>query len=49
MAQETQTGALHQSREWDGEGDGRDVQKGWHMCVPVADSCSGLTESNKIL
>ena len=35
--------------EWDGEGDGRDVQKGWHMCVPVADSCSGLTENNKIL
>ena len=28
MAQETQTGALFQSRGVDGEGDGREVQKG---------------------
>ena len=27
LAQETQTGALYQSRGWDGEGDGREVQK----------------------
>ena len=35
--------------EWDGEGDGREVQKGEDICVPMADSCWGLTENNKIL
>ena len=34
---------------WDGEGDGREVQKGGDMCIPMADSCRGLTENNKIL
>ena len=24
---------------WDGEGDGRKVQKGGDMCIPMADSC----------
>ena len=24
---------------WDGEGDGREVQKEGDMCIPVADSC----------
>ena len=24
---------------WDGEGDGRKVQKGGHICIPTADSC----------
>ena len=24
---------------WDGEGDGRDVQKGGDICIPMADSC----------
>jgi len=24
---------------WDGEGDGREVQKGGDICMPVADSC----------
>ena len=24
---------------WDGEGDGREVQKGWAVCIPMADSC----------
>ena len=23
----------------DGEGDGREVQEGWDLCIPVADSC----------
>ena len=23
---------------WDGEGDGREVQKGGHICLPMADS-----------
>ena len=24
---------------WNGEGDGREVQKGGGICIPVADSC----------
>ena len=24
---------------WDGEGDGKEVQKGGDICIPVADSC----------
>ena len=24
---------------WDGEGDGRKVQKGGDICIPMADSC----------
>ena len=47
MAQETQTGALYQPRGWDGEGDGREVQKGGDICIPMADSCWGLTETEK--
>ena len=31
-----------------GEGDGREVQKGGDMCLPMADSCWGLT-GNTIL
>ena len=34
---------------WDGVGDRREVQKGVDTCKPMADSCLGLTESNKIL
>ena len=24
---------------WDGEGDGKEVQKGGDICIPTADSC----------
>ena len=34
---------------WDGEEEGREVQKGGDICIPMADSCCGLTQSNKIL
>ena len=34
---------------WHGEEDGREVQKGGDTCIPMADSCRGLTENNKIL
>ena len=34
---------------WDGEEDGREVQKGVDICIPMTDSCCGLTENNKIL
>ena len=39
MAQETQTGLGINLGGWDGEGDGRDVQKGGDLCIPMADSC----------
>ena len=29
--------------EWDGVGDGREVQKEGAVCIPMADSCCGLT------
>ena len=38
MAQENQTGALYQPRGVGGEGDEREVQKGGHICIPMADS-----------
>ena len=34
---------------WDGAADGRKGQKGGDICIPMADSCWGLTENNKIL
>ena len=34
---------------WAGEGEGREVQEGGDICLPVADSCWGLTENSKIL
>ena len=34
---------------WDGAGDGREVQKGGDICLPLADSRWGLTENSKIL
>ena len=34
---------------WGREEDGREVQKGGDMCIPVAGSCGSLTENNKIL
>ena len=39
LAQETQTGALYQPRGVSGEGDGREVQKGGDICIPMADLC----------
>ena len=36
--------------EWEDEkGDEREVQKEEYICIPMADSCQGLTENNKIL
>ena len=43
MAQETQTGALYQPRRVGWEGDGRELQKRGDICIPMADSCWGLT------
>ena len=46
---ELKTGALYQPREWDRERDEREVQEGGDKHIPVADSCWGLTENNKIM
>ena len=45
MTQEIQTGALYHLEGWNGEGNGREVQKGMDM----TDSYWGLTESSKIM
>ena len=34
---------------WGGQGNSRKFQKGEDICIPMADSCLGLTEDNKIL
>ena len=46
MSQETQTGAWYQPGVGgeDGEGDGRKFQEGGDTCIPMADSCCGLTD-----
>ena len=49
MAQETQTGALHQPRGLGWGGRWREFQKGGDISIPMADSCWGLAENNKIL
>ena len=34
---------------WDGEGDGREFQKGGDICIHMADSCLDWTGNSKIL
>ena len=48
MAQESQTGLCINLERWDGKGDGREVQKGGDICIPMGDSCGDFTENNKI-
>ena len=38
FAQETQTGSIN-LEGWHGEGDGREIQKGEDICIPMSDSC----------
>ena len=49
MAQEIQTGSLYHPRGVDVQGDGKEAQQGGDICIPMPDSCWGLTENNKIL
>jgi len=49
LAQETHTGLLINLEGSDGEEDGRKVQKGGDVFIPMADSCQSLTENSKIL
>ena len=39
MAHETQTGVCINLEGWSWEGDGRKVEKGGDICIPMADSC----------
>ena len=48
VAQETQTGSLYQTRGVGWGGRGRELQKGGDICVPMADSCWGLTENKNL-
>ena len=34
---------------WDSKGHRREIQKRGDICIPMADSCSGLIENDKIL
>ena len=38
MAQELTHGLCINLEGWDGEGNGREVQKGGYICIPMADS-----------
>ena len=46
---ELKQGLCNNLEGWDGEGDGREVQEGRDICIPVADSCWYLAENSKIL
>ena len=48
MAQET-NGLCVNLERWDGEGDGREFQKGGDICIPMADSCFYMAETSTIL
>ena len=49
MPQGAQSSALRQPSGVDGEGDGREVQEGGDICIPVADSCQYMAKTNTIL
>ena len=49
MAQETQTGALYHLEGWDGEGDGREVQKGGDIWIPMAEVWQKTTKFCKAI
>ena len=39
LAQKLKLGLCINLEEGDGEGDGREIQKGGDICIPMADSC----------
>ena len=39
MSQEIQTGLFITLEGWEGAGDGREVQEGGDICIPMGDSC----------
>ena len=49
MAKKLKPGLCINLEGWGWDGGGREVQKGGGICIPMVDSCLGLTENNKIL
>ena len=46
MTQGLQTGALCNLERRDGVGKGRELQEGEDLCIPMADSCGCMAETN---
>ena len=46
---ELKPGLCNNLEGWDGEDGGREGQEGGDICIPMADSCWCLAETNKIL
>ena len=46
---ELKLGLCNNLEGWDGEACGREVQEGGNICIPMADLCWYLAETNKIL
>ena len=46
---ELKPGLCNNLEGWDGEGGGREVQEGGDICIPMADSCWCVAETNTIL
>ena len=49
MAQDLKLGLCINLEGWDGVGGGREVQKGWNICIFMTDSYQDFIENNKIL
>ena len=49
VPQGAQSSALRQHSGVDGEGDGREVQEGGDIYIPVADSCWHMAETSTML
>ena len=46
---ELKQGLYPNLKGWDAEGDGKEFQEGGDICIPMANSCYYLAETNKIL
>ena len=46
---ELKQGLCDNQQGWDGEGDGREMQEGGDIRIPMADSYGCMTETNTIL
>ena len=49
MTQEFNLVLCDNLKEWDGVEDGREVQEGGDICIPMADSCKCTAETNTII
>ena len=49
MTQEFNLVLCDNLEEWDGVEDGREAQEGGDICIPMADSCECMAETNTII